>query len=380
MRMSLENTLLKIVTILSDGLFHSGEEIAKKLGVSRQAVNQVISKIELWGLTLFSVKGKGYRLSQPVQLYCQKTFQTNGFLLMGSNDSSEVISNFLSERLQKNTRVDGVPSLVRTPITVHEKSFLFKHNRAIFLLPITDSTNQFFLNHAAKLIPGDVCIAEYQFAARGRRGRRYYAPFGSNLYFTFYWKFSRVDLFFSSLSLLIGILTVRVLQEFGVNNLKLKWPNDIYLNQKKLGGILIETKILKQEMSVIIGIGLNLDMNEADPQIVTQDWISLIQEGYKIDKNKLVMAMQQKLWDFFKQIDSSMIKKLLNEWMYYDLFDIDTEVNLSLNDKLVSGLYKGIDKEGRLLLHPSFTNSRKSGDNLICVSAGDISLRKKESF
>ena len=129
-----DNTIpLTLVSLLADGEFHSGEQLGERLGMSRAAINKHIQTLRDWGVDVFTVPGKGYSLPEPIQLLSQA---------------------WISEKIP-----DGNVSV----------------------LSVIDSTNQYLLDRIAEIASGDACVAEYQQAGRGRRGRKWFSPFGANL-------------------------------------------------------------------------------------------------------------------------------------------------------------------------------------------------------
>ena len=104
------------------------------------------------------------------------------------------------------------------------------------VLPVIDSTNQYLLDRLDELTSGDACVAEYQQAGRGRRGRKWFSPFGANLYLSMYWRLEQGPAAAIGLSTVIGIVIAEVLQQFGAEQVRVKWPNDIYLQDRKLSG------------------------------------------------------------------------------------------------------------------------------------------------
>ena len=130
-----DNTVpLTLIGILADGEFHSGEQLGEQLGMSRAAINKHIQTLRDWGVDVFTVPGKGYSLPEPIQLLNEDTIRSQ----IGHGN--------------------------------------------VAVLPVIDSTNQYLLDRLPELKSGDACVAEYQQAGRGRRGRKWFSPFGANLY------------------------------------------------------------------------------------------------------------------------------------------------------------------------------------------------------
>lgn len=118
-----DNTVpLKLIALLANGEFHSGEQLGETLGMSRAAINKHIQTLRDWGVDVFTVPGKGYSLPEPIQLL-------NAEQILGQLDGGSVA-----------------------------------------VLPVIDSTNQYLLDRIGELKSGDACVAEYQQAGRGRRG------------------------------------------------------------------------------------------------------------------------------------------------------------------------------------------------------------------
>lgn len=183
---------LKIMAILADGEFHSGEQLGQELGMSRAAINQHLKILETWGVSTYRVTGKGYCLSEPINLL----------------DENVISQQYLTENVE--------------------------------VIPVIDSTNQYLLDNIDTLTTGDVCLAEYQQAGRGRRGGKWFSPFGANLYLSMYWRLEQGPAAAMGLSLVVGIVIAETLVQFGCHDVKVKWPNDLYINNRKLAGILVE--------------------------------------------------------------------------------------------------------------------------------------------
>ena len=219
-----DNTIpLTLISILADGEFHSGEQLGEQLGMSRAGINKHIQTLRDWGVDVFTVPGKGYSLPEPIQL--------------------------LNE------------DVIRSQIG---------HGN-VAVLPVIDSTNQYLLDRLPELKSGDACVAEYQQAGRGRRGRKWFSPFGANLYLSMYWRLDQGPAAAIGLSLVIGIVMAEVLHDLGADRVRVKWPNDLYLNDRKLAGILVElTGKTGDAAQIVIGAGLNMVMRTVQNDVVNQ--------------------------------------------------------------------------------------------------------------
>ena len=310
---------LKLINILADGEFHSGEELANLFGITRAGINKYIKVLREWGITLSSVQGKGYCLASPIDLL-DKTKINNYY---GADSHVEV-------------------------------------------LPIIDSTNQYLLNNIDRLTTGDSCVAEFQSKARGRRGRQWFAPFGSNLYFSMYWRLDQGIAAAMGLSLVVGIVMADTLREISNQDIKVKWPNDLYLDDQKLAGILVELAGKTGDCAhVVIGVGVNLMMTNPDPNIVNQKWANL----GKVDRNLLVAKVAKNLKTKLRDFEQHGLTPFLNDWQRLDNF-VNRPVKLLIGDNVIRGVAKGINEQGALLLE-------QNGETKAFIG-GEISLRSDE--
>ncbi|KAA8725444.1 bifunctional biotin--[acetyl-CoA-carboxylase] ligase/biotin operon repressor BirA [Ewingella americana] len=293
---------LHLISILSDGEFHSGEQLGTELGMSRAAINKHIQTVRDWGVDIFTVPGKGYSLPSPIQLL----------------DEAQLLS-FLPEG-------------------------------RVSVLPVIDSTNQYLLDRIAKLSSGDACVAEYQQAGRGRRGRKWFSPFGSNLYLSMYWKLEQGPAAAMGLSLVIGIIMAEVLQKLGAADVRVKWPNDLYLKDRKLAGILVElTGKTGDAAHLVIGAGINLRMREPSADSIDQGWINLQEAGVNIDRNQLTATLLTELRLALRQFEIDGLAPFISRWRSLDNF-IDRPVKLLIGEQEIHGIERGIDQQGALLL------------------------------
>ncbi|KEK28518.1 bifunctional biotin--[acetyl-CoA-carboxylase] ligase/biotin operon repressor BirA [Shewanella xiamenensis] len=310
----------EILGLLSSEHFVSGEELATQLGISRAAVSKHVDALEDYGVAIYSVKGRGYKLANPISLI----------------DSARLIQSI--------------------------------DNRCFYFDEIP-STNGFMLSHTSELKSGDVCVAEYQSAGRGRRGRTWVSPYGHHLYFSQFWSFPQGMAQAMGLSLVVACSLVEVLKSFGVDNIGVKWPNDIYLNYKKLAGILIEMSgQADSECQLIIGIGVNMAMSEDQGKGIDQPWSDLSSLTEMPNKTDLVIALHKQLKRDIQLFEREGLAAFKTRWQQADLFH-GKEIRLLMGENHVDGICRGIDEQGAVLL--------ETADGIQAYIGGEISLRAR---
>ncbi|EMG6529247.1 MULTISPECIES: bifunctional biotin--[acetyl-CoA-carboxylase] ligase/biotin operon repressor BirA [Providencia] len=320
------NIPLQLIDILADAQVHSGEQLGEQLGMTRSAINKHIKTLRSWGLNIETIAGKGYKL--PYQI------------------------NLLSEEAIKK-QIDDVNIIVE---------------------PVIDSTNQYMLERIAELKSGDTCLAEYQSAGRGRRGRQWISPFGCNLYLSMYWRLEQGPAAAVGLSLVVGIVIAEVLNRISQEKVKVKWPNDLYMNDKKLAGILVElTGKTGDAAHIIIGVGINIGMNNNNiesSKSITQEWSSLRDEVENIERNELSANIIKSLRESLVIFEHEGLKPFLERWFKLDNF-LNRHVKLLIGNDVISGIERGVNDQGALLL-------QKDNGEIIPYIGGEISLRPNE--
>lgn len=235
-----------------------------------------------------------------------------------------------------------------------------------FIFDEINSTNTYLLDHYKECEQGSICAAETQTAARGRRGRKWHAPKNENLYFSLYWRYDLdQNLQFQPLSLISALMIVETLTELGVKDLNIKWPNDVYHQGKKMSGILIETAVHNNQIHFIIGIGLNLASMENKDHEITQPWSDL--SSYHLNRNPLLISLTNKLQQALQNFPQTGFKPYLEVWKSLDIF-YQKEVKLLMDSGDITGISKGINEQGELLLQ------QKNGE-ITPFAIGEISVR-----
>ena len=315
---------------LADGRFHSGEALAARFQVTRAAIwKQLQSLPPEFGLQVHAVRGRGYRLAQALELL------------------DPVV---LSAALQR-PEADAVERL--------------------WVLPSVDSTNSFLLRKAPPSIGrGALCLAEYQNAGRGRRGRRWASGFGTNLVLSLAWSFDLPLSALSGLSLAAGVAVAEVLDQFGLREHRLKWPNDVLVDGRKLAGILVEAQGEAQgPATAVIGIGLNMTVSTAQAAEIDQAWVDLSGAGLSgVSRNALAVSCTKSLIEACRVYAQRGLDAFLPRWRAYDGL-LDREVRLVSSGKDVFGRYLGVDGQGALLLEHAGRRRAFHG--------GEVSLRER---
>ncbi|MBN3859930.1 biotin--[acetyl-CoA-carboxylase] ligase [Neisseriaceae bacterium PsAf] len=241
--------------------------------------------------------------------------------------------------------------------------------RKVVIKRWVDSTNTYMTKHISDFSPADICVADYQYSGRGRMGRTWSSNVGGSIALSFYYCCNNL-MQINGLSLVVGLAVVKALEYQGYSDLSLKWPNDILLLGKKLGGILVE--ILPKsnnQFDIVIGLGLNLVL----PQAVLQSnptWTHLSMIHNDIQPNLLLVLIYQYLYQYVTDFFKLGISSFVEEWNRYDHF-LQQKVILYVNNQVIQGVEQGIDKTGAICILNQQGVQKFIG--------GEISLRRDDS-
>ena len=320
----------RLIEKLADGRFHSGQDLARLLGVSRAAVWKRLRALAgHLDLEVQAVRGRGYRLARPLELLHLPDIEVH-------------IDPDQRARLAAIELFDDLPSTSR------------------------------YLSEGASAWGTDarVCLAERQSEGRGRRGRAWISPFAANLYLSLYWHFELPMAALNGLSLGAGVAAARALERAGLGGVGLKWPNDIHHDEKKLGGILVE--VLGQPegpVAAVIGIGLNVHMPESAGGRIDQEWTDLnaaLRGEIAGARNRLAGLLIDELVIMVQMLAAGGWPDLHAAWKGLDPY-VGREVVVLTPTGSECGRYLGVDRDGALLL-ASPTGPR-------AFHAGEVSLR-----
>jgi len=324
--------IARVFAELSDGQFHSGEDLAQVLGVSRSAVWKAVKSLRDLGATLHAVRNRGYRLAKSSEPL-----------------AAERILEKLSEAVRKQVRSLEVAWTV-------------------------GSTNTELLSRANPPNgSSEVMLAEYQTAGRGRRGRAWLAPPGGAICLSLSWTFRDVPADLGALGLVIGVCELRALHELGVTGAKLKWPNDVLVDERKLGGILIELRAESGGPAcVVIGIGLNVALGApllakiAETGIAATDLVTagLAEPSRNAVAGALVDSCVRGLLEF----ERDGLRPFVENWRDADALQGKMVDVRGAVGEVTRGLARGVDLHGALLVETAEEGLKK-------FVSGDVSVR-----
>jgi BirA family biotin operon repressor/biotin-[acetyl-CoA-carboxylase] ligase len=236
-----------------------------------------------------------------------------------------------------------------------------------------DSTNTLLLGR-----PGppsgfaDAALAELQNAGRGRQGRRWISPFGASLALSLGWTFRDAERVDSTLSLAAGVAVCRALGRLGARGIGLKWPNDVWFEDRKLGGVLVETRMGGGTAQVVVGVGLNLHLSEESRRqigglvgilgLAALDTVC----PSPASRNALAAALLTELLSMLPLFERHGFAAFRDEWRSLDALR-GRPVRVLLAQDAVEGVACGVDEDGGLLL--------EHGGNVDKFIAGEASLR-----
>lgn len=311
-----------LLKLLKDGEFHSGEDLGAVMGVSRSAVWKRLQQLETeTGLEIHKVRGRGYRLADPLFLLDAQWIQEEQADADWAVHVYDSIDSTNAQAMRLIERGEPLPLLV---------------------------------------------LAERQTAGRGRRGRKWVSPFGENLYYSLAMRVDGGMRRLEGLSLLVGLAVVKMLREMGINGAGLKWPNDVLVGGRKLAGVLLElTGDPADVCHVVIGVGVNINMRASEE--VDQAWTSMLLEcGGVIDRNQVVARLNKELSAYLSAHREAGFGAFQAEWEGNHLWQ-GRSVRLLAGSSAVEGVVVGIDAVGALRL--------KVGDQIQSFSGGELSLR-----
>lgn len=322
----------RLLKLLSDREFVTGTDLGLKLGISRAAVHKHVGRLRDGGLPIDCVRGRGYRLARGI-------VPLDAAIIMEQLEASTLAA---LDSLHIEQRVNSTNDFVKK------------------------------LTNTGRL-HGAVCLAEAQSAGRGRHGNRWIASPYRNLMMSTGWKYSAWPPGLSGLSIAVGMVLIDTLKKLGVAGLGIKWPNDLVYGDKKLGGILIDVSAeAAGSCSVIVGVGMNMQLTEADGALIDQPWSDLAHDlGCQIDRNHLAASCINTLFTLLQRYEADGFDAYRQRWQQYDaLHGRAVAVSFRHGKKQLLGCASGVDPLGGLRVRLS------DGAETVCYH-GDVRVRRR---
>lgn len=320
---------------LAQGGILTGARLARELGTTRAELAAFIRTLRESGVDICAVGAQGYRLPAPLELL--------------------------------DARKVGAALHPQARAAIRRLDVMFE----------VDSTNTRLL----ELAPGppgcaDVCVSELQRAGRGRRGRPWISPFGGSLALSLGWSFPAAGPVTPALSLGVGVAISRALTRLGAREIRLKWPNDIWLGTRKVGGVLVELRTEAGGAAhVVIGVGLNVSLSAGQRQGIEAAGVRVAAVSDAcpgpVSRNALAANLIEELLSMLGEFERSGFAAFRQEWLALDALAGRT-VRLLSGDESIEGTARGVDPDGALLL--------EAGRRLQRHVSGEVSLRLNEGL
>jgi BirA family transcriptional regulator, biotin operon repressor / biotin---[acetyl-CoA-carboxylase] ligase len=320
----------RVFAELADGQFHSGETLASELAVSRSAVWKAARALRELGATVHAVRNRGYRLAKAAEPL----------------DRQRIRELLAKDALERVKRVDTAWSVGSTNTILMERP----HPPAGW---------------------GEAMLAEYQTSGRGRRGRSWLAPPGGAICLSLSWTFREMLRDLGALGLVIGVCAVRTLGKLGITNVRLKWPNDLLVDARKLGGVLIELRAESGGPAcVVIGIGLNMSLGASALERISAMGLApvdLVTAGLREPaRNAVAAGLISSFVQGLLEFERDGLKGFVREWLEVDALR-GRIVTVQAAQGAVHGIARGIDLDGALLV--------ETPGGLQRFISGDVSVR-----
>ena len=309
---------------------------------SPQSIGNLSNSLLIEPNKIISVVSSMSKLGIPVQVY-------------GQSISLKFKSDFLDSRIIEEQLSD---------LCRQKKVYL----RTFELI---DSTNDFLISEKTDASKIAVVLSEIQTQGRGRRGKFWQSPFGSNIYMSIKWNFDPREVSPAGLSLVIGIAVSKALWANGLRDVKLKWPNDVIVSNKKIGGILTEIKTgIANELSAVIGLGINFKMPAGSGKNIDQPWTDMCSEtNARINRNEVVACLINTIVSYLEEFRSFGFDAFWESWNEIDFLKNKKGV-VSTKDGELLAKFNGITDQGALKIITD------TGDARI-LHSGEVSVRVK---
>lgn len=237
--------------------------------------------------------------------------------------------------------------------------------------PVVDSTNRLLVQRAkSEVLSNFLVTCDYQHAGRGRRGRNWVSPYARNLAFSFAHCSGKALHELGGLSCVVGLAITDVLADLGISNPTVKWPNDVWIEGKKLAGVLVELITQGDRTQVVIGVGLNVAFTAAERSLIDQPVIDLVSCGIHKARNDLLIEVANKLAIYLEHFEKNGFTPFIPAFNAVHALhqqQVIVHRNSENQGSATVGRAIGVGASGQLLL--------ETGEETIELLGGEVSLR-----
>ncbi|MEM7101307.1 MAG: biotin--[acetyl-CoA-carboxylase] ligase [Pseudomonadota bacterium] len=235
----------------------------------------------------------------------------------------------------------------------------------LLLFPAIDSTNSQLLR-SEDPIDGKICTAEIQLGGRGRRGRQWMSPFARNLAISMGFRSDRELSQLGGLSLVVGLALVDVFQSLGMENVGLKWPNDVLIEGQKCCGILVELVNGVHGTEIVVGFGVNVSLTDAEIRQIDQPVTDLRRQGIKLTRTRLLILLAKSVGKHVAHFDEHGLERFVSAFDAVHVFQ-DKECRVLQGDQTFTGRVDGVELDGGLRI--------EADGQMQVFHGGEVSLR-----
>jgi BirA family transcriptional regulator, biotin operon repressor / biotin---[acetyl-CoA-carboxylase] ligase len=323
---SMNASCFAALRILADGEPHSAERLGRATGLSPAGVHDALRAIEALGLRVSGDLGPGYRLAEALDLL----------------DSEALVAKV--KQVSPELRVE--------------------------VLDECPSTNSVLVGRVpAGAAHGTVLVCEHQNAGRGRRGNTWIGSIGGSLAFSILWRFPGRARALAALSLAVGVGAAQGLERQGVRAVRVKWPNDLYCGESKLGGILIETSgETSGPSAAVIGVGINTRITAPVRELIGRSATDVASHSEAVPRrSELLVALLESLAGTLTRFSDEGFAPFREEWLRRHLWQGRQVALMQASQRVAEGEVVGVAEDGALML--------ASGGGIQRFHNGEMSLR-----
>ncbi len=304
--------ILEILKYLIEKEYVSGEVLAQRLGVSRVAVWKQIQKLKDLGYKIISEQNLGYCLISRPDLLLPQEIQR------GLNTS------YIGKK------IFYFPELESTNVIAKEKALLYR----------TEEIDE-----------GAIVIAEKQNAGKGRLGRKWFSPAGG-IWFSIILYPQLLPSYIPRITLITAVAAVKAVKICTRIEPKIKWPNDILINEKKVCGISTEMSAELDTINwIVVGIGINVNIDHKKfPEDIQENTISLKEvTGREISRVKLAQAFLREFEKYYESLKRRESSSALSEWKSCS-YTLGKKIRVDMGERIIAGEAVDINEKGALIL------------------------------